>query len=73
MGRKESNVAEDTYTLYPGLWRSKITDANEPRFRKAYSIPSSVTLHFDTRNEGTVARGNEHEICVYEDMFEAGF
>ena len=73
MGRKESNVAEDTDTLYSRLWRTKIINADEPRLREAYSIPSSVTLRFDTRNKGAVARGNEHEICVYEDMFEAGF
>ena len=32
-----------------------------------------MTLRFDMRDEGVVAHGNEHEICVYEDMFEAGF
>ena len=73
MRRKESYAAEDTDTLYLGLWRSKITGADEPRLREAYSILSFVTLCFDTRDEGAIACGNEHEICVYEDMFEAGF
>ena len=73
MSQKESNAAEDIDTLYPGLWRTKITSADEQRLREAYSIPSSVKLCFDSRDEGAVVRGNEHEICMYEDMFETGF
>jgi hypothetical protein len=73
MGQKESDAIEDTYTSYPGLWRTEITCADEPRLREAYSIPSSVKLCFDTKNKGAMVRENEHKVCIYEDMFEAGF
>jgi hypothetical protein len=73
MGRKESNAAKDTDTSYPGLWRTKITYADEPRLREAYSISPSMKLRFDMKNEGALVRENEQEVCVYEDMFEAGF
>jgi hypothetical protein len=32
-----------------------------------------VKLRFDIKDEGALVREDEHEICVYEDMFEAGF
>jgi hypothetical protein len=32
-----------------------------------------VKLRFATENEGAMVRKDEHGICVYEDMFEAGF
>jgi hypothetical protein len=32
-----------------------------------------VRLRFDMKNEGALVRENKHKICVYEDMFEAGF
>ena len=73
MGRKESDATEATDTSYPRLWRTKITCADEPRLRKAYSIPSFVKLRFDTKNEGAMVRENEHVVRIYEDMFEAGF
>jgi hypothetical protein len=73
MGQKESDAAEDIDTSYPELWRTKITCADEPRLHKVYSIPSSVKLRFDTRNKGAMVCENEHEICVYKDMFEVGF
>jgi hypothetical protein len=73
MGRKESNATEDVDTSYSGLWRTKISCADEPQLHKAYSISPSVKLRFDIKDEGTLVREDEHEICVYEDMFEAGF
>jgi hypothetical protein len=73
MGRKESEATVETNTSYPGLCRTKITYADEPQLYEKYSIPTSVRLCFDTRNDGAMARKDEHEISVYEDMFEAGF
>jgi hypothetical protein len=73
MGRKESDTTRETDTSYPGLWRTKTTCADELQLCEKYSIPSSVRLCFDTRNDGAMVRKEEHEICVYEDMFEAGF
>jgi hypothetical protein len=73
MGRKESDVTKETDTFYPGLWRTKTTRADEPQLREKYSIPTSVRLRFGTENEGAMVRSGEHEICVYEDMFETGF
>jgi hypothetical protein len=32
-----------------------------------------VKLSFDTKNKGTMVCENEHEVCIYEDMFEVGF
>jgi hypothetical protein len=60
-------------TSYPRLWKTEITGANEPQLHKAYSIPSSVKLRFDMKDKGAVVHENEHEVCVCEDMFEAGF
>jgi hypothetical protein len=73
MGRKESDVTKETYTFYPGLWRTKTTCADEPQLREKFSIPTSVRLRFGTANEGAMVRKDEHEICVYKDMFETGF
>jgi hypothetical protein len=73
MSRKENDDTDVVDTSYPRLWRTNITCANEPRLRGAYSIPSSMKLCFDTKNKGAMVRENEHEVCVYEDMFEAGF
>jgi hypothetical protein len=73
MGRRESDATVDTNTSYPGLWRTKITCADEPRLREAYSIPPSVRLCFDMKNEGALVCENEHKVYVYEDMFEVGF
>jgi hypothetical protein len=73
MGRKESDATKETDTFYPGLWRTKTTCADEPQLREKYSIPTSVRLRFGTENEGAMVRKDEHEICVYEDMFETGF
>jgi hypothetical protein len=58
---------------YAGFWKTKIIGVDEPRLRKAYSIPSFVKLRFDTKDKSAVVHENEHEVCVYEDMFEAGF
>jgi hypothetical protein len=73
MGRKEFDVAEEVNASYPGLWRTKTTCADELLLHEKYSIPSSVKLRFDTRNDGVMVRKKEHEICVYEDMFKVGF
>jgi hypothetical protein len=73
MGRKESDVAQETDTFYPGLWRTKTTRADESQLREKYSIPTSVQLRFGSENEGAMVRSDEHEICLYEDMFEIGF
>jgi hypothetical protein len=73
MGRKESDVTKETDTFYPGLWRTKTTRADEPQLREKYSIPTSVRLRFGSENEGAMVRSDEHEVCVYEDMFEIGF
>jgi hypothetical protein len=73
MGRNESDVAQETDTFYPGLWRTKTTRADESQLREKYSIPTSVQLRFGSENEGAMVRNDEHEICVYEDMFEIGF
>ena len=60
-------------TSHPRLWRTEITCVDEPQLPRAYSIPSSVKLHFNTKNKGATVHENEHEVCVYNDMFEAGF
>jgi hypothetical protein len=60
-------------TSYLGLWITNITCADKPRLHEAYSISSSVKLCFDTKNKGAMVHENEHEVYVYEDMFEAGF
>jgi hypothetical protein len=73
MGRKEFDVAKEVNASYPGLWRTKTTCVDEPLLHEKYSILSSVNLRFDTRNDGAMVHTNEHEICVYEDMFEVGF
>jgi hypothetical protein len=73
MGRKESDVAQETDTFYPGLWRTKTTRADESQLREKYSIPTSVQLRFGSENEGAMVRSDEHEVCLYEDMFEIGF
>jgi hypothetical protein len=76
MGRKETDATDAAGavdTSHPGLWRTEITYADEPRLHGAYSIPSSVKLRFDTKNKGAMVHENEHEVCVYEDMFEVGF
>jgi hypothetical protein len=72
MGRKD--VDDDILgTTYPVTWKTEITGADEPRLRRAYSIPDSVKLRFDTRDSGAVVSTEDNEVCVYEDMFEAGF
>jgi hypothetical protein len=73
MGRKESDVAQEMDTFYPGLWRTKTTRADESQLREKYSIPTSVQLRFGSENEGAMVRSDEHEVCLYEDMFEIGF
>jgi hypothetical protein len=73
MDRKEIDTVNLMDTSYLGFWKTEITGADEPRLRKAYSIPSSVKLRFDTKDKGAVVCENEHEVCVYEDMLEAGF
>jgi hypothetical protein len=73
MGRKESDATKEVDTFYPGLWRTKTTRVDESQLRKKYSISTSVKLHFGTENKGAMVRKDEQEICVYEDMFEAGF
>jgi hypothetical protein len=73
MGRKESNVVQETDTFYPGSWRTKTTCADESQLREKYSIPSSMQLRFGSEDEGAMVRSDEHEVCVYEDMFEIGF
>jgi hypothetical protein len=73
MGRKEPDSTKEADTSYPGPWRTKTTRADEPQLREKYSIPPSVKLRFDTKNEGAMVRKDKHEICVYEEMFEVGF
>jgi hypothetical protein len=73
MGRKETDATDVVDTSHLGLWRIEITCTDEPRLRRAYSIPSSVKLHFNTKNKGAMVHESEHEVCVYKDMFEAGF
>jgi hypothetical protein len=73
IGRKESDATRETDTFYPGLWRTKTTYADELQLHEKYSIPTSVRLCFDMKNEGVMVRKDKHKICVYEDMFEAGF
>jgi hypothetical protein len=50
-----------------------ITGADEPRLRRAYSIPPSIQLCFDTKDTGAIVHEDEHEVCVYKDMFGASF
>jgi hypothetical protein len=73
MGRKEADTVDLVDTSHLGFWTTEITDADEPQLRKAFSIPSSVKLYFDTKDTGVAVREDEHEVCVYKDMFEAGF
>ena len=73
MGRKEDDITDLLGNAYPGSWTTDITGADEPQLRKAYSIPSSVQLYFDTKDTGATIHKDKHEVCIYEDMFEAGF
>jgi hypothetical protein len=73
MGRKEGDVTDLMDTSYPGSWTIDIIGADKPQLCKPYSIPSSVKLGFDTKDIGTAVREDKHEVCVYEDTFEAGF
>jgi hypothetical protein len=54
MGRKESDVTQETDTFYPGLWRTKTTRVDEPQLREKYSIPTFVRLRFGLENEGAI-------------------
>jgi hypothetical protein len=73
MSQKEDDIADLLGDSYPGSWRSEITSADEARLRSSYSIPSLITLRFAAKKEGATVRDDVHEICVYEDMFKAGF
>jgi hypothetical protein len=73
MSQKETDVADLLGDSYPGSWRSEITSTDEARLRSSYSIPSSITLRFAAKKTGATVRDGVHEVCVYEDMFKAGF
>jgi hypothetical protein len=73
MSQKEDDIAGLLGDSYPGSWRSEITSADEARLRSLYSISSLITLRFATKNTGTTVKDDAHEVCVYEDMFKAGF
>jgi hypothetical protein len=73
MSQKEDDIVGLLGDSYPGSWRSEITSADEARLRSLYSIPSSITLQFATKNTGATVQDDTHEVCVYEDMFKAGF
>ena len=72
MGQKDGD-ADILGNTYPATWKTEITSVDEPRLRRAYSIPPFVKLCFDTKYTGAVVRTEENEVCVYEDIFEAGF
>jgi hypothetical protein len=73
MSHKEDDIAGLLGDLYLSSWRYEITSADEARLRSSYSIPSSITLRFATKNTGVTVQDDTHEVCVYEDMFKAGF
>jgi hypothetical protein len=76
IGQKETDATDAAGavdTSHPRLWRTEITCVDEPQLHGDYSIPPSVKLRFDTKNKGTMVHENEHEVYVYEDMFEVGF
>jgi hypothetical protein len=73
MSQKEDDIAGLLWDSYPGSWRSEITSANEARLRNSYSISSLITLQFAAKNTGATVKDDTHEVCVYEDMFKAGF
>ena len=73
MSQKEADTADLVDTSYPGFWKTEMFGVDEPQLYKAYSIPSFVKLRCDVKDKGTVVHEHEHEVCVYEDMFEAGF
>jgi hypothetical protein len=73
MSQKEDDIAGLLGDSYPGSWRFEITSADKARVRSSYSISSSITLRFATKNTGAIVKDNTHEVCVYEDMFKAGF
>jgi hypothetical protein len=73
MSQKEDDIAGLLGDSYPGSWRFEITSADEARLRNSYSIPSSITLRFATKNTGATVQDDTHEVCVYEYMFKAGF
>jgi hypothetical protein len=73
MSQKEIDISDLLGNSYPGSWRSEITDTDEARLRSSYSIPSSITLRFAAKKTGATVRDGVHEVCVYEDMFKAGF
>ena len=72
MGRKDgdANILGNTYSA---IWKIKITAVDKSRLRWVYSIPFSIKLRFDNEDKGVVVHAKENEVCVYEDMFEAGF
>jgi hypothetical protein len=73
MSQKETDISDLLGDSYPGSWRSEITSTDEARLRSSYSIPSSITLRFAAKKTGATVRDGVHEVCVYEDMFKAGF
>ena len=58
---------------HPALWESKLSAMDEPRVRAECHIPYYMKIHFDTENSGAVVRSDTHEVCLYEEMFKAGF
>jgi hypothetical protein len=73
MSQKETDIADLLGDSYPGSWRSEITSMDEARLRSSYSILSSITLRFAAKKNGATVKDGMHEVCVYEDMFKAGF
>ena len=73
MGRIEIDDADAVDTSYPRFWKTELTCTKEPRLCRIYSIPSLVKLCFNTKDKGTVVHEDKHKVCVYKDMFEAGF
>jgi hypothetical protein len=75
-GKGKSSSSEDNDGLvntYPTLWKAELKDADEPRVRETYCIPSLVQLRFDNEGIGALVDPDKHEVCLYVDMFEAGF
>jgi hypothetical protein len=75
-GKGKSSSSEDNDGLVntcPTLWKVELKDADEPRVRETCCIPSLVQLRFDNEGFGALVDPDKHEVCLYVDMFEAGF
>jgi hypothetical protein len=59
--------------LHGGSWWSILMERDMARLRDKYSIPESMVLRPFGANKGVIVDHKCHEVCLYEEMFKAGF